>query len=342
MRRRNFIQSTALMTATVGTGLAGILSTNSSVQGQETPTIRLGLDQWLGYLPWRIAEEKNMFANHGIKGQITWFPGITEWQNAFNTNNVDVMCAYTGDVITSNIRGVKCKVVAMMNYSNGGDQILAADSIKTIADFKDKEILVKKGTIYELLLLQALDKNGLTPSDVKIVDTPGDVAGVAFGTGKADIVVTGNPGAAKALEARKSGRVIFSSSDVPGMIPDLITVHSNFIDKNPKVVQGLVDTWFEAVSFHQKNTEEAYAIEAKFIKVPVDQFKEMIQGIRFLAPPENMQSFDPNDKSLSLYHYVPIISQFLLENKVIDAGIAKADDVLDGQFVADYFKRNPA
>jgi len=337
MKRRTFVQTSALAAL-----MAGLSGTQGCGKAQESGTVRLGLDQWLGYLPWRVAEEKNMFANHGINGEITWFPGITEWQNAFNTKKVDVMCAYTGDVITANVKGIPCKVVTMMNYSNGGDQILAADSIQSIADFRNKEVLVKKGTVYELLLLQALDKSGLQASDVKIIDTPGDVAGVAFGSGKADIVVTGNPGAGKALEARKSGRTIFSSADVPGLLPDLITVHSEFITQNPKVVQGLVETWFEAVSFHIKNPDEAYAIESKFIKVSLDEFKQQIAGIRFLEPKENLQVFDTTNQSLSLYHYVPFINQFLLENKAITSSIAKPDDVLDGSFVKDYFQRNPA
>ena len=45
------------------------------VQGQDNPEVKLGVQPWLGYGPWWIAEEQGYFADHGLDVEIidfTW------------------------------------------------------------------------------------------------------------------------------------------------------------------------------------------------------------------------------------------------------------------------------
>ena len=43
--------------------------------------------------------------------------------------------------------------------------------------------------------------------------------------------------------------MIYSSADIPGLIPDLALCRTSVVEKRPKDIQKLVDTWFDVIAF---------------------------------------------------------------------------------------------
>ena len=316
--------------------------TTSPIATTNIGTVKMGFNNWPGYMPWKVAEEKGLFAKHGLKAEITWFGQLSDMLNAYNTGLVDTTGLTTGDLISGAVKGVQGKVILMMDYSNGGDGILAADNIKSVADFKGKTIYVEKGTVSEYMLLLALQKASLTTADVKIVNMPGDTAGAAFASGKADIVVTYEPYMSKGIAARGGGKVIFSSKEVPGLIPDLMTLRQNVLDKNPAIAQAMVNTWFDALKYQQEHPEEALAIQAKQTRVTPKEFEKQRSVLKFLTTEEAALGFAPNNKTVSLYHNGPGIAKFLYEKKVIDQEPPSINSLIDARFLKAYLVKHSA
>ncbi len=315
----------------------------SSAQPAQTAavTVKMGFNNWPGFMPWKVADEKNLFEKHGVKAEITWFGQLSDMLNAYNTGRVDTTALTTGDLISGVVQGIQQKTILMMGYSNGGDGILATNNVKSVADFKGKTVYVEQGTVSEHMLLLALKKYGLTDTDVNIVNTPGDTAGTSFAAGKADIAVTYEPYLSKGAATRGTGRVIFSSKDLPGLLPDLMTLRQDWLEQNPAIAQGLVDTWFDALRYQQEHPEEALAIQAKQAGVKPEEFVGLRDGLKFLTPEEAMLAFDPKDKTISLYTNGAGIGQFLYEKKLIDKEPPNMDSLIDDRFLKAHLAKQP-
>jgi len=324
-------------------------SSQSAASGSPSPsaaaivgTVKMGFNNWPGYMPWKVAEVEGLFEKHNLKADITWFSQLSDMLNAYNTGNVDTTGLTTGDLITAAVKGVKSKVILMMDYSNGGDGILATDDVKSVADFKGKTVYVEKGTVGEHMLLLALQKNGLKAEDIKIINMPADTAGAAFAAGKADIVVTYEPFMSKGIASRGNGKIIFSTKDLPGLIPDLMTLRQEVVDKNPAIAQAMVDTWFDALKYQQEHPDEALAIEAKQAGVSPEEFQKDRDVLKFLTPKEAALAFDPNDKTVSLFYNGAGIAEFLQKEKIIDQAPPSIDTLIDDRFLKTYLTQNPA
>ena len=56
----------------------------------QTQPLRLGLILWAGYMPWKVAQEKNFFQSNNVNVEIIWFPVLSDQLTAFNTGKIDV------------------------------------------------------------------------------------------------------------------------------------------------------------------------------------------------------------------------------------------------------------
>jgi NitT/TauT family transport system substrate-binding protein len=103
---------------------------------------------------------------------------------------------------------------------------MVGPKIKSFKDLKGKRIALEEFSVSHFLLTMALNKNGMTLKDVKVVNLSAGDAAAAFMAGRVDAAVVWNPVGQHHPDQRQ-GQALFTSKDVPGMVPDLLVVQEN-------------------------------------------------------------------------------------------------------------------
>jgi NitT/TauT family transport system substrate-binding protein len=330
--RHRLAATAAVLSLAVLAACGGSSPSTSSAAGASGPPVRLGFSAWPGWFPWQVAEEKGLFAKHGVNVKLTYFESYTDSLNALASGNLDANSQTLNDTVSSVAGGARQAIVLVNDNSTGNDQIIAAPGINTVADLKGKKVGAEQGTVDHYLLLLALKKAGLSPADVSFQPLETGAAAAAFASGRLDAVGAFAPFTTQAL-GRSGSKAVATSADFAGAIPDHLVVSRDLLSSRPDDVQKLVDTWFETISFIKANPAAAVAIMAKKAGVSEGDYKSYDKGTTIFSLDDNLAAFTPGPTSKSLDFEAGEIARFLLDAKLVD----KAPD-LAGLFEPGFVK----
>jgi NitT/TauT family transport system substrate-binding protein len=204
---------------------------------------------------------------------------------------------------------------------------MAGPKFKGIKELKGKTIALEEFSVSHFLMVTALTKNGMTPSDVKIVNLSAGDAAAAFIAGRVDAATVWNPWVNQ-IELSGKGKALFTSKDIPGLIPDLLVAQEKSLAAHRKDFVGMVKAWYDVERFIREKPDEAVAIMSKIVGLTPEEYKVFLPGTRFFGEKENLEAFGPASQARSLLNVAPTIVKFLDDNKLIEGtpDFAKAID----------------
>jgi NitT/TauT family transport system substrate-binding protein len=256
------------------------------------------------------------------------FPSGTEEVRAYRNNEIDGAGLSIDQVITLAATQGDIRIIAILDYSNGGDVILARPGLTTMRDLKGRRIGVEATALGAFFLGRALEINAMTPQDVKVVSLELSDHESAYKDGRVDAVVTFGPARINLL---KAGAIpLFDSAQIPGEIADTLAVSTQAIADNAENLQTLVAGRFKALEYFNKNPADATRRMARRTQVKPE---EMLQAFRLLKQPsleENVALLSQRDPSLvtSMTNLIRVMHDSGLIAKEIDPA-----SLLDAQFV---------
>jgi len=214
---------------------------------------------YAGWNPWSYAGTSGILdkwaAKYGIKIKLVrmdYMPSI----EAFTTPSVDACVMTNMDCLTIPVAGgISCSAIIVGDYSNGNDALIVRNNL-TIPQLKGKKVNLVQFSVSHYMLSRALDMNGMTDDDVKIVNVSDSDIGPAFIANKdQEAVVTWNP---LVMEIMKTPGVkkIFDSSQIPGEILDLMVVKTKVLQANPELGKALNGAWFEVMDIMSSRTDK--------------------------------------------------------------------------------------
>ena len=224
----------------------------ASASAAEGPAITIGLSPWPGWFVWYLVEEKGFFKKEGVNVTLKWFPVYSDSLSALSTGQIDANSQTLSDTLAPASKNIALKAVLVNDNSNGGDGIVVKPDIQSIKDLKGKRVATELGTVDHMLLLTALEQNGMGEKDINYINMAVNDAGPAFIAGKLDAAVLWEPFLSKAIKDGK-GKLLFSSKDTPGLIPDLLVFRKDITDKRPDDVKKIVRAWFDALDYWKQN-----------------------------------------------------------------------------------------
>jgi NitT/TauT family transport system substrate-binding protein len=293
--------------------------------------ITLGFSAWPGWFPWQVAADQGLFAKNGVDVEVKYFENYTDSLNALSTGNIDANSQTLNDTISSVAGGAKQTIVLVNDNSTGNDQIIAREGIASVSDLKGKTVAAEEGTVDHYLLLLALEKAGLGPSDIEFTPLATDAAAAAFVAGRVDAVGVFAPFTTTAL-GRKGSKAIATSADFPGAIPDHLVVSPSLVKDRPDDVQAMVKTWFDTVEWIRANRDQAIAIMAERAGVSADDYATYDAGTSIFSLEQNREAFAPGSTDAHLDYQARKITDFLLQTELIDTK-PDLEGLLDDQFV---------
>lgn len=205
-------------------------------------------------------------AAHSLDGHIfipKLFQGFAEMKEALVSNRMQAAFLVAPMAIALRSQGAPIKVV-YLGHRYGSAMVVQKDGpVKTVRDLKGKTVAIPSRFSDErLIILKAMKENGLSPSDVKLLEmSPPDVAG-ALAVKAIDGFVMGEPFPSQA-EMAGSGRVLFFAREYwPDYMSCVLVVRDDVIAERPKAVQVLVDGIARSGLWLDKGREEReYAAE---------------------------------------------------------------------------------
>jgi len=306
--------------------------------GAAHATVKVGLSDWPGWVAWYVAEQEGFFKKHGADVKLVWFPDYTDSISALSAGQLDANSQTWSDTMTPLSKGVPVKTILVNDNSAGNDALMVGPKIKSFADLKGKSIALEQYSVSHFVLAIALAKHHMKITDVKIVNLPAGDAAAAFMTGRVDAAVVWNPWVSK-IETSGKGRALFTSKEMPGLVPDLLVAQEKALaDKTKrKDLVGMIQAWFDTVAFIHDHPDEAARIMSKVVSLSPDEYKVFLPGTRFFDAQDNLKAMDPKQPQ-SLVAVGPVIHGFLSENKLIEGPVDYAKGI-DASLLHDALKK---
>jgi NitT/TauT family transport system substrate-binding protein len=279
--------------------------------------LRIAYSDWPGWTAWEVAIQKGWFKEAGVEVEFSWFDYLPSL-DAFSAGKVDAVTVTNGDGLVNGSHGAKAKYILINDYSNGNDQIIAKPGIKTFPELKGKKIGVELTLVDHLLILQALKKFKMQPSDVELVNFPTPETPQALASGGVSAVAAWYPVAGQVRKAVAGSKTLFSSADVPGLIYDTLAVNPTSLSQRKADWAKVVKVWYRVSDFVRdpKTQKDAIAIMAAKVGVKPEEYAQALPGTFFLSLPEAKKRYKKGDGLDSIYGSTKLANEFNVANSV--------------------------
>ena len=278
--------------------------------------VKVGLSDWPGWVAWYVAEQKGFFKKYGADVKLVWFANYTDSISALSSGQLDANSQTWSDTLGPLAKGLPLKAILVNDNSAGNDAVMVNPKIKSFADLKGKTVALEQFSISHFVLATALAKNGMTQKDVKIVNLAAGDAAAAFLAGRVDAAVVWNPWVNQ-IQASGKGTALFTSKDMPGLVPDLLVAQEKSIKAHRKDFVGMVKAWYDTEKFIREQPDEAAKIMSKVLSMKPEDYKIFLPGTRFFDEKANLDALGTTSPA-SLQAVGPTIAKFLAENKLIE------------------------
>ena len=317
--------------ALIGGVAAAALASPGSAAAE---TVRIAHSTWVGYGPLYVARDKGFFKNHGIDVELIVMEDPKDRFPAMLADKIDMIASTVDTGILYLKKPDQFKYVVAIDDSDGGDGIVALKDVTSIGDLKGKSVAVSEGSVSEFYLNVLLEKAGLKESDLKTVNMAAPEAGAAFVAKKVDAAVTWEPWLSRGKQT-DFGHLLVDSSTTPGLITDVVTATTDYVDKHPKETKAVVDAWNEAVAYVRAHPDELNEIMAKgvggWLKDP-KVFGETLSGIKFYGAEDNKTFFGTKEKPGPLKNTVQEAIDVWSSHGKLQVKVTP-DDIIDYKFV---------
>lgn len=304
----NLIKSTKLV----------VLSIAASLTATAEP-LTVAYSDWPGWTPWEIAIKKGWIEEAGIEVEFKWMDYVASL-DAFAAGDLDGCSMTNGDALAIS---TPSKCIIINDYSNGNDMFIAKEGIGSVEELKGKKVGLEEGFVPHLLVLQALEDNGLKEEDVEIVNTPTDQTPQVLKTGAVEAICAWQPSSGTALREVPGSKAIYTSADCPGLIYDCLFVTPESYEKNKEDWAKLVKVWYKVVDYmkDEDNTDEALEILAGRVSITPDEYEPFLEGTYILTLEEALKVWEKGDELSSIYGSTKISDDFNVKYEVYEKAL---------------------
>jgi NitT/TauT family transport system substrate-binding protein len=238
--------------------------------------------------------------------------------DAFTSGKLDANLMTNGDTLVTGAGGGKGIMVMLTDYSSGNDMIVAKPGIKSVKDLKGKKIGIEVGLVEHLLLLHALQGAGMKEKDVKLVNAKTNETPQVLASGQVSAIGAWQPISGQAMKGAPGSHPIYTSSQAPGLIYDVLAVSPASLNAHRADWIKLVGVWDKVVHYinDPKTQDDAIKIMAARVELTPEDFKPLIKGTHLIDVAEGKKTFKKAEGLTSLYGSSKIADEFNVANEV--------------------------
>lgn len=318
----------------VAAAAAGAMLCVAAAPAQAVTTLKIGTVVWIGYGPFFVADALDLYKKYNLKVSLHMFTDPALIPPALDSGAVDGAMLTYDQVVGQVAQGKQHKVVMPIDYSAGGDAIVADKSITKIAQFKGKKVGFNPLSPSDFLLTYALKTAGLSEKDITPTSMTPEAVPAAMASGQLTIGVTYEPSLSQIISQGdgKKFHVVFSSKNAPGLIADVLVFTDAFIKAKPAEIKGVIQAYLDGMAYMKKEPDKAAEIIGKAMGISAKEVKEQLSGVHNLPLSEMPKAFVKSKETTSYYASGEIIGN-LLKAKGQITTIPATEATIDPQFV---------
>ncbi len=263
MQRRDFLR------LSVGTAAAAAFASRANAQGA-VKEIRIGYQKngVLVITRQQAALEKH-FSPQGIEVKWVEFSSGPPMMEAMNVGSVDYGAVGDSPPVFAQAAGAAIVYAAGQPITNGQGILVPKDSpIRSIAELKGKRVGFTKGSSAHNIVVQTLERAGLTYADITPVYlTPPD-AGPAFANGSIDAWAIWDPYFAIG-ETKQNGRILINAREVT-KTNSFYIANRDFAKNHGAILQQIVDVTTATAKWAEQHRDEVAKSLAAVTGIPLD------------------------------------------------------------------------
>ena len=240
-------------------------------------------------------------------------------------------------------------VCQQVDFSAGGDGIVARGEIRSINDFrikdgKRKKVVLAQNSPSHYLIMSLLIDAGIDPGDIDFkwsADAP-SAAKIFVQDPSYDAFVGWSPDIYNVTDKLKGSRLVVTTGTANHLIADVWAVRNDFYRDHPEIVSGMVRGILEGVDMVRKDPNRAAQALATAFSLPLEDCKSMVgkdggitegdahlanyrENAKFFLDPFNPASFEVVWNSAStIYKSIGTISTSVPAAKVKAASVLAA------------------
>jgi sulfonate transport system substrate-binding protein len=263
MKRREFIK------LSVGTAAFAALSSRANAQ-PGIKEIRIGYQKnGVLVITRQQATLEKHFAPQGIEVKWVEFSSGPPMMEAMNVGSVDYGAVGDSPPVFAQAAGAAIVYAAGQPITNGQGILVPKDSpIRSIGELRGKRVGFTKGSSAHNIVVQTLEKAGLTYADITPVYlTPPD-AGPAFANGSIDAWAIWDPYFAIG-ETKQNGRMLINALDVT-KTNSFYIANREFAKNHGPVLQQIVDVTTATARWAEQHRDEVAKSLSAVTGIPLD------------------------------------------------------------------------
>ncbi|MDQ8180564.1 ABC transporter substrate-binding protein [Pelagicoccus sp. SDUM812005] len=294
--------------------------------------LKIGYSDWPGWIAWEIGIKKGWFADAGVEVDFQWMDYVAS-MDAYVAGQLDAVCMTNGDALAIGGTGKPSVGILINDYSNGNDMLVAAPGISSVKELKGKKIGVEEGFVAHLLALKALESAGLSADDVEWVNVPTNETPQVLASGAVDAIAAWQPNSGQALKTVSGSTPVFTSSDAPGIIYDLLYVSSESLEARKSDWLKVTKVWYQIVEYinDEDNLDEALEILSARVALSPEEYEPFFQGTKILSLRLANKVWEDNNSLRSVYGSSRVVDQFNVDQGVYEANL-NIESYLDPSF----------
>jgi len=239
-------------------------------------------------------------------------------------------------VIGAAASGANIKVVMPIDYSNGGDAVLADMSIQTDhRPERPRRLLMLRCHLLIFLDLLCAPGQRMTDKGHQPGEHDAGSDSVGHGIRRRSCGTTMSPNVYRRywLWMAQKFHVIYSSREAPGLIADVLVFDDEHIKKNGKEITNLIKAYLDGLAYMKSNPEDRCRHHRQRpIGVSGKEVLEQLQGVYNIPAKEMQKPFAKGKDTKSYFVSGEVINEILMKSGQIKKVVA-ISSTLDDRFV---------
>lgn len=204
----------------------------------QTDTLRIGANRWLGYGPLYLADDLHWMTSSGYR--LVEYPHTTGVLRGYRNGLLDAALLTLDEALILQSSGQPVQILLVADVSAGADVLFANAHIQQLAQLRGQRIGVENSALGAFFLSRILDLAKLPASEISVIDMPVNEHLHALRTGQIDAAI--NFASASASFAPLGVHPLLDSRALPNEIIDVLVINPQRV--SAQQAKRLRELWF--------------------------------------------------------------------------------------------------
>jgi NitT/TauT family transport system substrate-binding protein len=253
------------------------------------------MSSWVGYDPLVLARDRDMIDTTQIK--VVELASSSEAMRGFRNGLIDAAAFTLDEALRLAGEGQDLRLVALLDASAGADMVLAREGIDTLQALRGETIAVERSAVGALMLTRLLQKAGLRPADVNVLNIEASLHLDALRNGRAVAAISYQP---LAGSLKKAGfHVVFDSAGLSDELFDVLVVRASTLNERPAQVDALIAGWRDGLRALQRDKAAVAADMARGTDMTPEEYLDTLGGLTFFEPAASLEQISGQQPPLA-------------------------------------------